>query len=272
MICGIYCIKNLITNKSYIGQSYDIEKRWKHHIIDLNSGKSHNKHLQRSWKKYGKDNFVFSVIEECEESLLNMKEIYWIEKLGTFKSGYNLNQGGCGNRGYKVSKEACIAISKRLKGKSHSPLHIKNNRLAQLNWHKNNLSKSSKKIVGLNTLEVFYNAVIAGKKYNIDSGNIRRCVNKELFHAGKFNGMKLVWIDYHEYLNLNSKDVEVLLDKPCHIKSRFIPVKCLTTGEIFESIKLASESTNTNYNSIIACCEKNRKHANKMEWEYLNNI
>lgn len=44
-ISGIYCIKNIINNKRYIGQSSDINTRWMKHRIALNEGSHHNRHL-----------------------------------------------------------------------------------------------------------------------------------------------------------------------------------------------------------------------------------
>ena len=59
---GIYRIQNNINGKSYIGQSVNIERRWKEEkrMSDTND------HLTKSFLKYGIDNFTFSVIEECE--------------------------------------------------------------------------------------------------------------------------------------------------------------------------------------------------------------
>ena len=54
---GIYKIENKVNGKVYIGQSIDIEKRWKSHISYLNKGIHRNKHLQSAWDKYGEGNF-----------------------------------------------------------------------------------------------------------------------------------------------------------------------------------------------------------------------
>lgn len=45
MSCGIYKITNLINNKIYIGQSVNIEARWKGHI--RNSKNIKNERLQK---------------------------------------------------------------------------------------------------------------------------------------------------------------------------------------------------------------------------------
>lgn len=86
---GIYKIKNIVTNKEYLGSSKEIEVRFKRHLRDLKNGKHHNTHLQRSWDKYGEDNFKFQIIEECEiDDLLNMEQHY----LDMNIDGYNIGK------------------------------------------------------------------------------------------------------------------------------------------------------------------------------------
>ena len=40
-IQGVYCLRNKINNKAYIGSSNDIIKRWKNHIIEINNKNHH---------------------------------------------------------------------------------------------------------------------------------------------------------------------------------------------------------------------------------------
>ena len=100
MICGIYMIQNKVNGKIYIGQAVDIKDRWKQHKSYLNGGYHVNKHLQRSWNKYGEESFEFSILLECEESQLNTYEQYYIFELMTYDSrvGYNKNYGGNSGR------------------------------------------------------------------------------------------------------------------------------------------------------------------------------
>ncbi len=87
---GIYKITNKINGKVYIGQSIHIEKRWKEHIFDNRK----NSLIHLAIIKYGKENFSFEVIEECNQKELNQKEQYWIKKYNSFENGYNLTRGG----------------------------------------------------------------------------------------------------------------------------------------------------------------------------------
>ena len=105
MQSGIYCILNNVNNKRYIGQSQDINLRWKKHKDALNTGKQENKYLQNAWNKYGECSFDFFIIEECSVEDLNKREIYWINYYDSMNNGYNLCEGGAGIRGYKHTAE-----------------------------------------------------------------------------------------------------------------------------------------------------------------------
>ena len=100
---GIYKILNKTNGKIYIGQSVNIERRWKEHLYDYkneNEKRNYNMKIHRAMRKYGIDNFVFEVIEECEKEELDEREIYWIDFLETQnkEKGYNLTSGGAANR------------------------------------------------------------------------------------------------------------------------------------------------------------------------------
>ena len=83
---GIYKITNLITNKSYIGQSVDIYRRWKEHCRLSSSSL-----IAKKIRQYGKENFSFEILEGCELSQLNEKEQYWIQYYDTIvPNGYNI--------------------------------------------------------------------------------------------------------------------------------------------------------------------------------------
>ena len=88
---GIYKITNKLNGKAYVGQSNDIERRFKEH---QQKGESSRIPLDVAIQKYGKDNFIYEVIEECSLEELNQKEQYWIATLNTVKNGYNCSEGG----------------------------------------------------------------------------------------------------------------------------------------------------------------------------------
>jgi group I intron endonuclease len=73
-ICGIYCIKNLINGKIYIGSSNDIKKRFNNHKNLLKNNKHTNNHLQSAWNKYKEKSFEFIILEECLIKNLKQKE------------------------------------------------------------------------------------------------------------------------------------------------------------------------------------------------------
>lgn len=108
---GIYKIENIINHKVYIGQSTNIQKRWiRHKSTAFNvDDHSYENPLYRAMRKYGIENFNFSVLEECSCEELNQRERFWIKKYNSFFEGYNLTFGGDGS-GSKERKESIIGI------------------------------------------------------------------------------------------------------------------------------------------------------------------
>ena len=91
---GIYKITKKENNKSYIGQSNNIERRFQEHKTKKDIP------IEIAIQKYGVDASDFEIIEECSLEELDRREIYWISYFNTFKGfGYNCNPGGGNNRG-----------------------------------------------------------------------------------------------------------------------------------------------------------------------------
>jgi len=116
---GIYCIENLVNNKKYVGQSVDVSARFSHHKCLLNKNIHDNKHLQNAWNKYGEENFIFYIVEACEECFLDEREKYWINFYKKELSAYNILDGGIkppSRKGVHWNKEQREAISRRQTG------------------------------------------------------------------------------------------------------------------------------------------------------------
>ena len=118
----IYCITNKINGKKYVGKTTStIEGRFKEHISESKTDRSKNRPLYRALNKYGVDNFVLNLLEECNNEDLSMREIFWIDKLQTVKNGYNATIGGDGKilidekevvEEYNVLKRASLVAKK----------------------------------------------------------------------------------------------------------------------------------------------------------------
>ena len=106
-ICGIYCIKNLITNKVYIGKSLNIAPRVAGHksALNRNCKKSENHHFINAWLKYGAENFDYTVLEVIPKStenlnqFMNERELHWIDEYQSTNRhfGYNLRRDSSSN-------------------------------------------------------------------------------------------------------------------------------------------------------------------------------
>lgn len=126
---GIYRITNIETGYSYIGQTtQDFNRRFLQHKERLESNRSCNDHMQRSYNKHGTDKFIFEVIEIVEDdSTLNFLENKYITET---KLCYNILPGGGAemhkalgelnkklNTGKKASEKTKRKMSESRKGK-----------------------------------------------------------------------------------------------------------------------------------------------------------
>lgn len=98
MKSGVYCIRNRVTDKRYIGMSVNINERQKQHLDLLLNGTHYNIYLQRAFNKHGQSLFEFSKIEFVDNKHMSERERYWIKFFDTTNSekGYNHTDGGEG--------------------------------------------------------------------------------------------------------------------------------------------------------------------------------
>lgn len=95
----IYKIKNKINNKVYIGQTRGhYQHRWEKHLktafSDAPSYVKRRNSIHLALRKYGVENFEFSVVEKVDNDLLDSRERYWVEQENSFYNGYNETRGG----------------------------------------------------------------------------------------------------------------------------------------------------------------------------------
>lgn len=121
-----------------------------------------------------------------------------------------------------------------------------------------------KKVICLNTEEVFDSVKEAESKYNI-SGICGCCKGKNGFCGKNKDGELLQWQYYSEYL-INKKKLMPKIE--LRKSKRRKKVICIETGEIFNSLTIAAKEKNIHIKSIGFCCNKKQKMAGEYHWMY----
>jgi group I intron endonuclease len=103
----IYLITNKVNGYKYVGQTIQsMNKVWGEHIQE--SRRMSSKPLHKAFRKYGVDKFTIKQIDECNVSILDEREEYWIQHYNTFETaeGYNT-----------ISEEETITFNQEIKNK-----------------------------------------------------------------------------------------------------------------------------------------------------------
>lgn len=118
MTIGIYALYWEEQDLMYIGLSENIERRYKDHLRLCSSKKHTNYKVQETYNIYGKP--TLWILEECQISELNNKEICWTNEFDTLNSGLNIVEpgiaGGSGinNSNSKYSKIQILKVFRSL--------------------------------------------------------------------------------------------------------------------------------------------------------------
>lgn len=234
MDSGIYCIRNIINNKMYIGSAKNFQNRKTRHFRSLEKNNHHSILLQRAYNKYGKENFVFEVLEECEyEKVLEIEQIY-LDNLKPFDgNGYNVSRGatscvcvGKNNgmygksamRGRKHTEESKKKMSEAQKNKNHKKIYCKeiirnenkiDNRFTKPIKGVEITKKCSADICSIpviqydrydgNAIKVWKSHAEVAKSLNIDRRAVGNCCNKKSITCANY-----IWRKLDDTYNIDS--------------------------------------------------------------------
>lgn len=110
----VYKISNTINDKVYIGiTSYTINERYKWHVRDCKKGV--DKKLYKAMKKHGIENFKIDLLEQADNSIIDKREEFYIEKFDSFNNGYNASPVSHGIKHH--TKKTKKLMSEKAKGR-----------------------------------------------------------------------------------------------------------------------------------------------------------
>ena len=221
MMGYIYKITNKENGHIYIGQTIKTPaKRFEQHVRDskYKYRDDYNTKLHRAIRKYGPASFECTTIEECDNELLNEREIYWINHYDTFNTPYGYNCTTGGGNGYEMSASTRSLISEAERGsKNHyfgkhlSPEHRRKIGDAQRAEKGNMFGKhhteeqiqsvkilTSSPVVATtkdgNPYMYFLSSMAANRCLGVSNGHINHCLHGIRKVAGKAaNGDPLSW-------------------------------------------------------------------------------
>lgn len=146
----IYKVTNQLDGKVYIGQTcMSLKRRKTVHYERAAAGSETNFH--RALRKYTKEVFVWEILTTClDKKDMNEKEQFYINQYDSFKSGYNMTEGGDGGLTYKKGSELYHKIRHKLgkwkngnPGATKSAIEKRIDSFVNVNWPKGSSHKNT---------------------------------------------------------------------------------------------------------------------------------
>lgn len=242
----VYITTNLINNKQYIGYHYgDINDNY------LGSGT----YILKAIKKYGKQNFKREILEICPDKETVLKqEQYWIMKFNAVKDNnfYNFSAGGEKDAGWENYRKWAKLHPEEVKKISEKNIQ----RLKE--WRRTHPEEVQHSIQLL---------IESAKKWRETHPEE---VNETM---KKVNKAKEDWQQAHP--EEHQKQIDKWREAGSIANS--VPVRCITTGEIFPSISAAARAykeygcQQTNLSKVLKGERKScgKKNGQKLLWEFI---
>jgi group I intron endonuclease len=266
--------------KLKISKSHKGVKLSKEHILHMKenhadfSGENHpfygKRHTEKSKEQISK-NRKGKNIGESNPSYGIPKSIETRRKISKALSGENHpNYGkhrsqqtkekiGVAHKGMKHSNETKKLISQKTKGRNIGVDNV-----------------TSRKIVCLNTEEIFYGQGEIKRKYEFISENhITSCCRNKRKYCGTLNGINLAWAYYDDYILMTNEEIKNKI-----IVANKNMVICITVQKIFTTAMEGSKYYNFgNSSGISNCCKGVGKSAGKhpetgepLVWRYISSL
>lgn len=239
IICGIYKIINPV-GKIYIGESKDIDDRWTTYKNPINC--KSQRLLYNSLVKYGVENHIFEVIEECEFESLLCRERYWQDFYNVIdkSTGLNLKLSRCEDIKGEHSEETKRRIGDAQKGEKNH-MYGKVGKLNPCYGRKGEQSP----LFGVKKSKEHIEKVKIGTKkyYETNDGHMKGVFGKDHPRFGK---------------TLTKEHKDIIKKAQKGLKSKLILSQ--STGIFFESLKEASDAYNISYKYLSRMLRGDRRN------------
>lgn len=242
-------------------------------VYNLESGGGRNKELHESTRKKmsiitkshgwvkSKHPFAKKVIR------LNDMKVYGsmieaAEEIGTTTG--NIYQNCIGNNGACLDKTGVWNVFK----------YYKEGEKYEYKEYDDSLVKKPKKVICVNTREIYKSTQEASKKTGVSQSKISMCCNGKRRFAGKTdNGDYMVW----EFVENYDSSREYKFDRCGKFSNHKRKVRCVTTGKEFNTIVEAAKEYNIkNSSNLTSACKGVYKSSGKLpdgtklKWEYVD--
>ena len=230
----VYKITNNTNNKSYIGSSIRVQKRWRDHINTSQNpnNKKYNYPLYQAFRKYGVENFTFEILKDDFDSSEEMQQYEkdMIIHYNSISNGYNQT--------LETSREG----------------RCSDNLKKYINSTKKKCAKVDKYE---NILEIYESYHDAAKKNGLDAED-RASAIREVCKGKRSSCMGNIYRDLDENEEVISKPI-----KKFHGRKNIVAISVEDFEDIkfFESISKAAEIMLTDRGSITKCINGNNRYS-----------